>query len=231
MKALLLRQPRDFAIVDVPMPDLSAASGAQLLVRAKWVSMCGSDIPKFAGGKGQLRYPLDPGAPIHECVGVVADTTSKRFHVGDLVVAKPDGERGLAEHFIAHATRAVRLPADLGDCDSCSLIQPLSTVINALDRVGPIKGRSFGVVGLGSIGLFFVWLLKQRGASEVIGIDPVDSRCRLAQELGARQTYSMRAVEVVHQVREVPSPWTAPQVCIEAVGHQMDTVNDCLELV
>jgi threonine dehydrogenase-like Zn-dependent dehydrogenase len=36
---------------------------------------------------------------------------------------------------------------------------------------------------------------------------------------------------VVHAARRQEQPWNPPEICIEAVGHQMDTVNDCLELV
>ena len=32
-------------------------------------------------------------------------------------------------------------------------------------------------------------------------------------------------------MRTSPKEWIPPDICIEAVGHQMDTINDCLELV
>jgi threonine dehydrogenase-like Zn-dependent dehydrogenase len=41
----------------------------------------------------------------------------------------------------------------------------------------------------------------------------------------------MRSIEVVHSARQDPSSWDTPDVCIEAVGHQMETLNDCVELV
>lgn len=193
--------------------------------------MCGSDIPKFTGSKRFLQYPMEPGAPIHECVGVVVGSTSERFAAGERVVAKPENDLGLAEFFIAKANKAVRLPAEVENYHTCSIIQPLSTVMNALDRVGIVAGRSFAIVGLGSIGLLFCWLLKKRGASTIIGIDPLENRCRIAEGLGATQTYPMRGVEVIHEARTDSSSWEEPEVCIEAVGHQMDTLNDCLMLV
>ena len=231
MKALQLMQPRSFVVIDVPTPDLTSAQKDRLLIKTNWVSMCGSDVPKFTGSKRFLRYPLEPGAPIHECAGVVVESTSELFAAGDLVVALPDNDQGLAEYFTAHATRALRLQANLAECNACSLIQPLSTVMNAIDRIEPVAGRSVAIVGLGSIGLFFCWLLNKRGASDIIAIDPMESRCRLAERIGATRTYPMRAVEVVHVARKNPSTWEAPEVCIEAVGHQMDTLNDCLALV
>lgn len=231
MKALQLIHPRSFVAVDIPAPNITSSQKDRMLIKTSWVSMCGSDIPKFTGSKRFLRYPLKPGEPIHECVGEVVESTSEYFSAGDLVLALPENGQGLAEYFLAHATRAVRLPASLEGCDTCSLIQPLSTIMNALERIGAIAGRSFAIVGLGSIGLLFCWLLNKYGASDIIGIDPLESRCRIAEGLGATQTYSMRGIEAVHAARRNPQSWEAPEVCIEAVGHQMDTLNDCLELV
>ncbi len=56
-------------------------------------------------------------------------------------------------------------------------------------------------------------------------------RCRVAEELGATQTFPMRSIEVIHAARQSPSVWKETDVCIEAVGHQMDTLNDCFALV
>jgi len=193
--------------------------------------MCGSDIPFFTGSKRYKPYPLAIGAPIHECSGQVVESTSNLFHPGDYVVAIPDGDQGLAEFFVAQAAKAVRLPDNLEARDTCCLIQPLSTIINALDRLGNVEGKSVAVVGLGSIGLFFCYLLKKRGARQIVGIDPLLHRCQVAERFGATRIFPMRSIEVIHTARQKPSNWEPPDICIEAVGHQMDTLNDCFELV
>jgi L-iditol 2-dehydrogenase len=231
MKALQLIRPRSFASVELPVPHLTPVTPHRIVVRTSWVSMCGSDIPFFTGSKRLQSYPLVPGAPIHECMGQVVESVSDLFRPGDHVVAIPDGDQGLAEFFVAQATKAVRLQPDLADSGACCLIQPLSTVMNAVDRLGDIHGRSVAVVGLGSIGLFFCWLLKQRGAEYIVGIDPSAHRCRVAEELGASKTFPQRGTEVVHSARQSGGDWDPPDICIEAVGHQMETLNDCLELV
>jgi threonine dehydrogenase-like Zn-dependent dehydrogenase len=231
MKALQVVRPRFFDLVHVPIPDLRMAGPEHILVQAEWVSLCGSDIPFFSGSKRHKAYPLAPGAPIHEAAGLVVKSTSPHFQPGERVVAIPEGDQGLAEFFIARASKAVPLPAGLDDPASSCLIQPLSTVINGVERLGNIKGKTITVAGLGSIGLFFCWLLKQRGAKRVIGIDPIESRCQVAKRLGADHTFPQRSIEVVHAKRKGMSGWEPPDICIEAVGHQMDTLNDCLELV
>lgn len=169
--------------------------------------------------------------PIHECVGQVVESASERFKPGDWVVAIPEGDQGLAEFFVAQAYKAVQFPENLENKAACCLIQPLSTVMNAVDRMGDIRDKSISVIGLGSIGLFFCWLLKKRGVGQIIGIDPIASRCQVAEKLGVDQTFAMRSIEVVHLARQNPKIWNPPEIIIEAVGHQMDTINDCFELV
>jgi threonine dehydrogenase-like Zn-dependent dehydrogenase len=193
--------------------------------------MCGSDIPFFTGSKRHKSYPLPVGAPIHECFGKVIESTSDLFKPGDQVVAIPESDQGLSEFFMARATKAIKIPADWNDDGTSCLIQPLSTVINGVDRLGSVEGKSVGVVGLGSIGLFFCWMLKKRGAAKIVGIDPLEGRCEAAKRLGAAETIPMRSIEVLHNARQYPKSWDAPDICIEAVGHQMETLNDCLALV
>jgi threonine dehydrogenase-like Zn-dependent dehydrogenase len=230
MNALQLVRPRTFVPVQVPVPELRAAGPDRLLVRTGRVTMCGSDIGYWSGHQRFRTYPMAPGAPIHECAGEVIDSTSDGFRPGDRVVAIPDGNQGLAEYYVAQAAKAVVLPPELAACESC-LIQPLSTVIHVVDRLGDVEGKSVAVVGLGSMGLLLCWLLNKRGAGPIVGIDPLPERCRVAERLGVARTWPVRSSQVVHGTRLAPGEWAPPDICIEAVGHQMDTFNDCLELV
>jgi L-iditol 2-dehydrogenase len=231
MKALQLVKPRVFEMVNIPIPIMDTDTSERILVKTRWVSLCGSDISFFNGNKRYIRYPLLSGAPIHESVGQVVESQSKQFQPGDTVLAIPEGDQGLAEYYTALSGKAIRLPEELASCDDSCLIQPLSTVINAVDQLGDLKGKSVAVIGLGSIGLFFCWLLKKRRAGHILGIDPNPYRCQVAERFGASQTIPMRSVEVVHASRQEPDQWQPPDICIEAVGHQTETLNDCIELV
>lgn len=231
MNALQVFQPRLFQLVQVPVPELEPGPAGRILVRTEWVSLCGSDIPFFTGNKRFKSYPLPVGNPIHECVGRVVLSNSERFHPGDRVVAIPEGDQGLAEFFTARAEKAVVIPDDLDNKGASCLVQPLSTVINAVDRLGDLDGKSVAVIGLGSIGILFSWLLLQRNAASITGVDPLEYRCEFARSMGATRTYQQRSIEVVHALRHGKTDWEPPDICIEAVGHQMETLNDCLELV
>ena len=231
MRALQVTSPRTFTNTQIEIPDLKGAGLDHILVQPEWVSMCGSDIPFFTGSKRHKSYPLPAAAPIHECVGHVIESTSSLFQKGDRVIAIPEADRGLSEFFIAQVAKAAKLPSDLNDNGTSCLIQPLSTVLNAVDRLGDVTGKSVAVLGLGSIGLFFCWLLKKRGAARIIGIDPLEERCETALGMGANACLTARGIEVLHEAIQNPKRWDAPDICIEVVGHQMETINDCLALV
>ena len=69
----------------------------------------------------------------------------------------------MAEFFLAQTSKTVALNCNTEDPGAACIIQPLSTVMNAMDRLGDLKGKSLAVMGLGSIGLLFCWLAKRGG--------------------------------------------------------------------
>jgi L-iditol 2-dehydrogenase len=231
MKALQVIRPRIFETVSVPAPRIMPGDNDGILVRTAAAALCGSDVPFFTGNKRFKEYPLAPGAPVHECVGEVVESSSELFKPGDRVLAIPDENRGLAEFFLARSSKAVVLDSSITDVGAACIIQPLSTVMNAIDRLENIRGKSITVVGLGPMGLMLCWYASIMGADLIVGIDPGADRCRLAGKLGVSRTLCSRSMEIVHTARRFPEEWDPPDICIEAVGHQMDTINDCLELV
>ena len=231
MRALQVVTPRKFTRVEVASPDLKSLDPDRILVQPHSVSMCGSDIPFFTGNKRHKTYPLPVAAPIHECAGTVVDSTSPLFKKGDWVVAIPENDQGLSDFFVGLAAKAVKLPSSTEGDGTVCLIQPMSTVMNAVARLEELEGKTVAVIGLGSIGLFFCWLLKRQGVKQVIGVDPSARRCQDARQFGADVVFPMRSIEVIQQARQDSAFWLQPDVIIEAVGHQMETLNDSFELV
>jgi threonine dehydrogenase-like Zn-dependent dehydrogenase len=226
MKALQLSRPRQFQAVEVARPEIGED---QLLVRLEKAVLCGSDIPKFTGMWRGLQYPLPPGMPIHECVGVVVESHSPCFQSGDWVVAVPKGDQGLAEYYVADGIKAIVIPQPLVHSEANLLIQPLSTVVYALDRLGDVTGRDAVVVGLGPIGLLTTWLMSLHGA-RVTGVDPIVWRCEAARRLGAAQAFELHSERLLSAISQ-GEEWEPADIVVEAVGQQTRTINDCLYLV
>jgi L-iditol 2-dehydrogenase len=233
MNVLQVVEPGSFTRMRLAVPELPSISGDHLVVKTSWAMTCGSDIPFFTGKKRYQSYPLSPGAPIHECTGVVVESTSIRFRPGDPVLAIPEENRGLAEYFLAHADKTVVLRSpETDDTAAACLIQPLATVMNAVDRLGDLSGKTVAVVGLGAIGLLFCWILGKRGAGAITGIDLSAGRCQTAERMGAAsQTFTGPAAGFIHTAAAHADDGVPFDICIEAAGHQMDTLNDCFHLV
>lgn len=226
MRALQILKPRLFQTVSIACPEIG---DEQILVRLEGAVLCGSDIPKFTGMWRGLQYPLPAGMPIHECVGIVEESHSPRFQVGDPVVAVPKGDQGLAEYYVADAIKAIVVPKKLAQSEARLLIQPLSTVLYGVDKLGDVAGRTAVVVGLGPIGLLVTWLLHQRGA-RVVGVDPIGWRCEAARHLGAERTFELHSERLLAAISQ-GDEWEPADMVVEAVGQQTRTINDCLYLV
>jgi L-iditol 2-dehydrogenase len=69
--------------------------------------------------------------------------------------------------------------------EEAAMLEPLNTVLKALNRLNLIRGDRVLVAGQGPIGLMFTKLLKLRGVS-VLATDLLESRLKLAKKFGAK---------------------------------------------
>ncbi|KAK8151839.1 chaperonin 10-like protein [Phyllosticta citrichinensis] len=98
-------------------------------------------------------------------------------------------------------------------------IQTGSASIVHLTRPGP--NDSVLVLGLGGVGLSAIMGAKLQGCTTIIGVDRLDSRLRVARELGATHTIGTSNMdnmdELVEQVQDLTDGYGAA-VTIEATG-------------
>ncbi len=128
--------------------------------------MCGSDIPFFTGNK-RFFLSVAAGAPIHECVGEVVESTL-RFPAGRLVFSHPRRRPGAGGIFRRPGSRTIRGSRHGG---SGSRVHH-SAAVDRDERGRPARGsqgKSVAVVGLGSIGLLFCWLAAERAPAPSSG--------------------------------------------------------------
>jgi len=210
---------------DVPIPEIK---DGEVLVRNQVVGVCGSDHPFYQGIREGVTYPLPPGYPGHEAMGVVAESKADGVREGEWVLAAPHRGRGFAEYFVSQGARAVPL-ADGRHDDVFVLAQPLATVLHALRRVGPVLDLCAAVLGQGNMGLLWTEALRRAGARMVIGIDLLANRLRVAKSVGATHTVDASREDVVGRVREITNGQMA-DLAVEAVGFE-ETLNQCLDLV
>jgi len=186
-KALHILGPQNVRIVEVPVTELKEN---EVLIKMIASSICNQHELKIWIGKGYswLRYPLQPGEPGHEGVGVVVEIGEKvsKVNKGDIVVLTGIGGPGLhAEYTVRTEDSVVKFKRhDLSHEDAAPL-ELFACVMSAIWKSGGPLGRRVVVLGLGPAGLTAVQLLRVYGAVCIIGVDPVSERRERALECGA----------------------------------------------
>src|SRR4051794_6558323 len=200
--AYAITAPGQLTRVEAPEPELREG---RVLVELAAGGICGSDLPSFHGVRGVFVDGYGrPGFPLHECVGRVV---AGEWPAGTRVVGWAEAHHGLAERYVARLDETLALGDGLSDVEA-TVIQPLCTVLQQLDRLGDVSGKRAAVVGLGSIGLLFTHALHTRGA-HVTGVDQV-SREDVKAAFGLEETIHGDAAAL---------PPDAFEIVVEAVGH------------
>lgn len=223
--------PYTFARTEVAETTPDRLGDRQVLLRFLAAGVCGSDLPGFRGTQGRL--PGDTGTsaadmagfPIHEIVGEVLATRHPDHRVGDRVVGWASGFNGLQEFVVADGDGLVGYDPRLEPAHAVAL-QPLACVLYALEQVPEINGRSVAVIGQGSIGLLFSYAAKAQGARHVTGVDPIE-RGDVAKLFGVDSAVHATSDRWVRHL----AAEDRPDVVIEAVGHQVATLNHAIEAV
>ena len=226
MRAAQLVGPRNFEIVDAPVP--TASDGNCLVEIERW-SICGSDIRHTYGTVlDEEDYPMPIGHPAHEIAGTVVETRSDRFREGDRVIVLPTSDTSLVEYVEALPDRMIALPDD-GPMDEWLMCQPSGTVIYGCQQLGTLLGKNVVVLGQGAIGLAFTAILARSGVSNLIAVDPLDYRLEYSTRFGATHILNPTTSPTEEAVLDILSG-EKPDIVVEAAGYT-DTLNMALRLV
>ena len=248
MKAAILHGPRDLRIESARMPE---PGPGEVVVRVGMAGLCGTDYRIWTGDR-PVAYPLVMG---HEFVGQVSAVGRgvTRVRAGDRVAIEPnyscgacplcrEGNRNLCLSRTAVGidvdgcfAESVRVPerccwpAPAGVADDDLLItEPLAVVVRAVARGAVERGQSAAVVGVGSLGLLALQVLRGRGA-RVLVVSRTKRRFALARELGAEATHAVADAPLEETARAF-SGREGVDVVIETAG-TAEAVAHALALV
>jgi L-iditol 2-dehydrogenase len=170
MKAAIVEGLADINCHEVPTPEPQAG---RVLVRMLMSSICGTDLHYVYHGWPRDNWPLPPGSPGHEGVGVVIDDGGTEFPVGQRVLTVPNiwEARNFAEVQLVSAHFLIPLP-DAIQVAHLLMAQQLGTVIFAARQLPALNGETVVVLGQGSAGLFHDFWLRRMGAGRVITVEP-----------------------------------------------------------
>lgn len=232
MKAVCYMKP-GIALCDIPdaqQPDTKD----WVKIKTAYAGICGTDAHFMAGhfddqfnALGLTKGPI----PIaHEVCGVIEElgpeATVKGLKVGDKVAFYFNNHCGKChycrngqehmctnmvgnffvgvEHFYAAEQQVYKLP------DGISLLQgalsePVSFCMHTVDLGGVKSGDTVVISGGGAIGLMTLQLAKLAGASKITVIEPVESKRKIALDLGAHFAIDPIKEDVAARIAEITS--------------------------
>ena len=170
MKAAVVAGLGDIECREVVIPELGPG---QALVRMSMASICGTDLHYVFAGWPRDNWPLEPGEPGHEGIGVIVDPGATGFAEGQQVLTVPNiwEARNFAEYQAVSSHFLLPLPNGIEPAH-LMMTQQLGTVIFAARKLPTLSGETVVVIGQGSAGLFHDFWLRRLGAGRVITIEP-----------------------------------------------------------
>ena len=238
MKALVFHGDHDLRFEEVPIPRMGED---EVLVKVKAVGICGSDVHGYLGKTGRRTPPMVMG---HEFSGIVEKPGAavKDVKPGDQVVVFPYTTCGhcsfcqkgvinqcpdkkffgvftangaMAQYVSARGDLLFPLP-DGTDFIHGALAEPLSVAARAVSKADIHSESTVTIIGAGTIGLMCLILAKIQKPRYTVVVDIMDSRLRLARELGADFTFNPKDDDPTRIIHERLKGGTG--VVIEAVG-------------
>ena len=190
--------------------------------------------------------PFTPGHEFFGRVAAIGGKVPGDFSVGDRVISEqivPCGEcwyckrgmywlcdphnvygfkyylnGGMAEYAILPAgSRNYHVPDDF-TLEQGALIEPFSCSLHAVRQADPHEGDTVVLAGAGTLGLGMVQALSQRRFRQLIVLDLMDSRLRLAKSFGADEVLNPSACNAVEEVKKLTGG-VGCDIYIEATGH------------
>ena len=228
MLAMQAAARQDVRIVEIPIP---TPLEGQALVKMELASICGSDLHIVDYGWLVEEYPLRPGYPGHEGIGTVVNANGTGLDEGDRVLVTPAIWDSLcfAEYQALGTNFLTVLPAASSQKpDHLLMAQQLGTVIFAAKRLPNLLGQTCVVMGQGSAGLFWNFVLKRLGAGRVIAIEPIGHRLRVGAGFGSDERIGDTFAAATRAVLALTGE--GADVVVEAIGTK-ETHAQALELV
>ncbi len=122
---------------------------------------------------------------------------------------------GMAEYMLAEEKDLIALPDELSYADGAQVACGFGTVYEGLEKIGINGNHAVLVTGLGPVGLATAALCRKLGARQIIGIDVVEERMKIARDLGLCDAVLASGSDNVAQVKDLTG------------GHGVERAIDC----
>ncbi len=180
----------------------------EVILKVYFCGICGTDIHIY-NGEFPVKFPVIPG---HEFSGEIVEIGENvsEVNVGDKVAVNPNiyckkcyyckngmvhfcrNWEAIGIHRPGAYAEYVKVPEEnlhivpkKLSLDKAAFAEPVACCLHGVDKLGISHGDTIVIFGLGPIGLIHLQLAMNSGASKVIGVDLIETRIKVAEELGA----------------------------------------------
>ena len=237
MRAFMIVNPGETALGDVSKP---VPGPEDLLLRTRFIGLCGTDLNTFRGKNPMVTYPRIPG---HEIAATIVDAGSQvpsQFQPGGDVTVSPYTSCGVCASCLRGRTNACLANQTLGvqrdgamqeyftvpwqkafvanglSLRELTLVEPLGVGFHTVTRGRVTNTDTVAVIGCGAVGLGAIAASAFRGANTIV-IDVDDAKLAIARQAGAHHAINSRTQDV-HQILQDLTNGHGPDVIVEAVG-------------
>ncbi len=99
---------------------------------------------------------------------------------------------GFRKVLVAEERQCVALPAGFS-LEKAAFAEPLAVCLHAVERAGPLVGRTILVTGCGPIGALTIMAARHAGAEHITATDVTESALKTARQIGADATINVAA--------------------------------------
>lgn len=254
MRAVKYHGVHNLELIDIEKPK---AGPGEVLVRVKYCGICGTDVHAYHM-PGIFNWELIPGhegvGTVEEIGdGVEGFAVGDRVAVGppgdcgncyscntghpntcvnafpNTLGIGPETQGAYAEYVVSHypQNELFRIPDEM-KMEQAVLFDVLGVGFHAVRRSELRAGDNAVVTGCGSIGLSVIQTAKLAGARNIIALDFLDSKRKLALQAGADYALDPSKEEDMRKAHEILVHEGGAHVSFEAAGHP-DSIKTCIE--
>ena len=247
MDALVIHAPGDLRVEDVPTPSVGPGQvrvrvrtggicGSDLhyyqhggfgTIRIQQPMVLGHEVagvieevgPGVAGLAAGERIAVCPSRPCGACrfcqLGLQNHCLDMRYYGS--AMRMPHVQGAFRQEIVIEASQAHRLADSVGDAEG-AMAEPLAVALHAVNRAGPLLGRSVLVTGCGPIGAMVIIAARRAGAAHIVATDVVGHPLRKVAKAGADETINV--AEQAEALSQYASDKGQFDVLFEASGNE-----------
>ena len=175
--------------------------------------------PDVVGFALSQRIAVCPSQPCGVCrfcqLGLQNHCLDMRYYGS--AMRMPHVQGAFRQEIVINASQAHPLADAVSDAEG-AMAEPLAVALHAVNRAGPLLGRSVLVTGCGPIGAMVIIAARRAGATHIVATDVVAQPLRKAAKVGADETINV--AEQPEALRRYAAEKGQFDVLFEASGNE-----------